>query len=478
MMSPQTIRPQKHASRMFITALAYGLPFIGIALLLIPVTQILSGMYAKYYGLTLTTIATVMLVANIFDAVTDPIIGYYSDRWRVRTGSRKPFIVVGSVLLVPCSYFLFVPPAEVSAAYFTFWYIMFYLALTLFIIPYMAWANEFTTGSKDKMLVFSVTAFANRSGGVLFYLIPLLPLFSTTKITPQILLVSVVSGVGLLLLGVILILNLVPDRPRVAPALIIDDTVNRMSTQQKMSGIIHALFGNKPFVLFIMAFMCLGFSIGMWVGIFFIYVDIYLKLGDVFAKVSLWGMAAGALAIPVWYRLSLLMGKRPAWLLGMALLAGLFLCTSLLNTGGAGLLQLFALKMMMTFAGSSMATIATPILCDTIDYGRLKDKVERNALYFSFNSLMTKIPAALGGSLGLMTLTWFGFDVHAAEQSELSVVGLHFAVSWVPTFFVVLAMAFIAVMPLNERRMTIIRKRLAKFDGLVNRDAWELEKKG
>ena len=132
-------------------ALAYAMPHIGITLLTIPVAMVLGGIYAKYSGLSLTAIGTVMLVARLFDAVTDPLIGYCSDRKRVQTGTRKPFIVLGALALAPCSYFLFVPHEGVSIAYFTFWYLAFYLALTIFWIPYMAWANEKRTKKAKKV---------------------------------------------------------------------------------------------------------------------------------------------------------------------------------------------------------------------------------------------------------------------------------------------------------------------------------------
>ena len=56
--------------------------------------------------------------------------------------------------------------------------------------------------------------------------------------------------------------------------------------------------------------------------------------------------------------------------------------------------------------------------------------------------------------------------MQATEQTELSLIGLRLSVSWAPTVFVLLAMVFIALMPLNEARMAIIRRKLrARDDG-------------
>ncbi|ETN92743.1 glucuronide transporter [Gammaproteobacteria bacterium MOLA455] len=160
-------------------------------------------------------------------------------------------------------------------------------------------------------------------------------------------------------------------------------------------------------------------------------------------------------------------GKRKAWLTGMTILTGVFFCTSLLSPEGSGFYELFALNMFMVFGSGSMAVmavIAGPMLCDAIDYGRLKDHAERNAVYFSIFSLLTKMQGAIGGALGMGIAGWFGFDVLASEQTASGLLGLHLGVAWLPALFVGMAMLFIALMPLSEARMVVIRRRLAARD--------------
>ena len=92
-------------SSIYKNALIFSLPGLGLALLQIPVMTVLGGIYAQNFGLTLTAVAGVMLMARLVDAISDPIVGYYSDRWRDRTGSRKLFISLGIILLIPSSFF-------------------------------------------------------------------------------------------------------------------------------------------------------------------------------------------------------------------------------------------------------------------------------------------------------------------------------------------------------------------------------------
>ena len=448
--------------KMWQKSLVYVAPTIGWWLLAAPLA-VLGGIYAKYFGLSLTTIGTVMLVARLSDALTDPLVGYYSDRQRSRTGTRKPLILTGAIALVPCSYFLLVPPEGVSIVYFIVWYMAFYLALTLFAIPYMAWANEFTETSEDKTLVFSMAGIVGSVGGAMFYVLPLLPFFVTTEITPQILKASVLLGALILVPGIFLALKFVPSGPAHQP-LAQTEGEPVATLAQQVKALLVALYHNKPFVILMLTVMCSGIGTGMWLGLFFIFVDTFLNLGPQFAELSVWGMVMGAVAIPIWYRLAIRWGKRRTWLVGMAMFVLLFFGTGLLQPGAEGFYKLFALNMLMTFASGSGSVVLAPMLCDTIDYGRLKDGAERSAVYFAMNGLMVKAQLAVGGAIGFMLVGWFGFDMQATEQTPLGITGMRLSVAWIPMFFMVAAMFLIARMPLTEERMKIVRRRLKMRD--------------
>ena len=111
---------------------AYALPAMGTIFLFGPV-GVLQGIYATYFGVSLTAIAMVLLVARLFDAVSDPLIGYLSDRYHVKKGSRKPFMACGGVLMIISGYFLNVPvdpysldaSTQVSVMYFLTFYLLF-----------------------------------------------------------------------------------------------------------------------------------------------------------------------------------------------------------------------------------------------------------------------------------------------------------------------------------------------------------------
>ena len=149
-------------------AFAYAAPAVGFGLF-IGSLGLLPVIYAKYFGLALTTIATVMLAARLFDAVTDPLIAHYSDLYRRKHGTRKPFILVGGLGSMTSLYFLCVPFGEVTITYFVCWYFVYYLFQTIYQIPMGAWAIEVTNDPEGRTFIFSVLVFLNKIGSLLFF---------------------------------------------------------------------------------------------------------------------------------------------------------------------------------------------------------------------------------------------------------------------------------------------------------------------
>ena len=100
--------------------IAYAIPHAASVFLMAPMV-ILQGIYAKYYGLSLSAIAGVVLLSRLFDAISDPLVGYYSDVCYAKYGTRKPFMIAGGVVLSLAGYLLYIPPDDVSIGYFTIW---------------------------------------------------------------------------------------------------------------------------------------------------------------------------------------------------------------------------------------------------------------------------------------------------------------------------------------------------------------------
>ena len=452
------MQPQK-TSVSLKNCISYAAPHIITTWLIAPI-GIIQGVYAKHHGLSLTAIATIVLFARIFDAILDPTIGYYSDRYFRNRGSRKPFILVGGVCFVICSYFLYVPPLEVSAVYFAGWFLALYLAWTLFEIPHLTWASELADTAQAKNKIFSIRNMTFYSGLLLFYAMPLLPIFETRDITPETLKVSVISASLLMFPLLVICLKFTPDSgfSQVRNQTLLGSNTPNIIKEWHL--FLKAILLNKPFCIFITALGFKSLATGMWYGLVFTYVDAYLDLGHQFAQMFLLAFAVGVVVTPIWYKLANGIGKKNTWLFAMVLIMVSFIYTSYLTPGNTYFGQLLALKIIQTMGFTCMWVVAPSMLSEIVDYDTLKFDVDRSGLYFSFYTFIQKIVGALALAFGFGLAGWYGFDATVTSHSEESVWGLILAMTWVPLFFACLALVFIALSPISNRRHNIIRRRL------------------
>ena len=441
---------------------AYAMPVVTTVWLMAPL-GVLQGIYAKYYGLPLTTIATVMLLVRMFDAISDPLIGYYSDRYHRKTGNYNLFIFVGGAMFAISGYFLYAPPTVVNEIYFMSWLLAFYLFWTIFEMPHMAWASELAKISEAKTLVFSYRNFANFLGLLAFYSIPLLPIFGTQSITPQTLEFSV-SLAGILMVPFLIICLMktpvgtksksTSDSPDFYPNVVANEL------NKSFLFFLRLITTNKPLLLFIGAYFAINVGVGLWYSLIFLYVDAYLGLGDQFAKMFLVAFIFGAFSTPIWYKLAVLLGKRTVWFLATIMLIFSFIYTGLLSPNNTSFLELSFLKIIQTLGFSCMNVVAPAMLSEIIDFSNWKYKTDRGASLFAIYAFSSKTALAISTALGLGIAGWFGFDATLATHADAQVFGLVMAISWLPPVFAVLGLIFIYFSPINERRHQILSYRI------------------
>ena len=76
------------------TLFYYSLTDLPVMLSIFPAVVFLPKFYTSDMGVPLTVAATIMLVVRLFDLVSDPLMGYVSDRTHSRWGRRRPWIVL------------------------------------------------------------------------------------------------------------------------------------------------------------------------------------------------------------------------------------------------------------------------------------------------------------------------------------------------------------------------------------------------
>ena len=440
--------------------IAYISPTMMLAFLWGPI-GILQGIYAKYYHVSLTAIATVLLISRLFDAITDPLIGYWSDSYKVKVGSRKPFVLMGGLLFIVSSYFLYVPvdidsidsSTVVSTSYFLVWFLLFYFSWTLFEIPHLAWAAELTPKSKDKSKIYSLRSLSVFIGILFFYLVPFLPFFSTQEFTPHTLQWAAITAGLLMLPALYFCLTHTPKHLNTYKH-------TKKTKKESFFRLFKEVISNKPFLLFTLAFTLFNAGSYMWFTLIFIFVDSYLKLGNHFAFLTIIALISSMVMLGFWHWLASNVSKKAAWAIGMMVYIIGSISSAFLTPGEESLIGLSIAILLVYIGGVPAIAIAPSLLADIIDYSTWKFRTDRTATYFSLYTFCSKTSLAIGSAIGLGIAGWYGFDPASESHTADTVFGLHLSACWLPALFITLSIFIIRLIPINSYQHSIIRKRL------------------
>ncbi|MDP6181687.1 MAG: MFS transporter [SAR86 cluster bacterium] len=147
-------------------SISFGIKNNGFSYFVLFVYSIAFGLEPWMAGLALNLI----LVA---DAITDPVVGYYSDRLRSRWGRRHPFMYAAAIPVTLSYYYLWVPPADLTQ-----WQLFTYLLvcatiirvfITFYEVPSVALGPELTDSYVDRTSLMSYRYFFGWFGGLTTY---------------------------------------------------------------------------------------------------------------------------------------------------------------------------------------------------------------------------------------------------------------------------------------------------------------------
>jgi Na+/melibiose symporter-like transporter len=428
----------------------YALPAFALAMPTIPAYVYLPTFYAENLGVGLAATGWVLLLARIFDVVTDPLIGVLSDRFSSPWGRRKPWVLAGAILAGIALLQLFRPPDDVGAGFLLAWVTVLFLGWTMVAVPYTAWGAELSadyherariSGAREALMVVGVLA-AGAVPAAAAYLGR-----AERDGLAAVAWLAIVTGLP----AIALLLWRVPEAPpRPRP--------DRMPATRSWPREIRSILGNGPFVRLLSGWFVNGLANGLPAVLFPLYLQYGLQADAVTRGVLIMlYFLAGVLAIPVWVRLSRRWGKHRVWCLAMMLACAAFIWVPLLPPGAV-----FAFAVICVMTGVAFgADIALPpaMQADVVDLDSLRTRRQRAGLFFALWSMSTKLALALAVGIAFPLLELFGFQ-GAGENTPGALLALAVIYALVPTVLKILAIAVIWHHPLTARRQEIIRRRL------------------
>lgn len=432
------------------TLFFYGLSEMPIQVAAVPVTAYVLNYYVQDLGLSAALAGTAYLLSRLFDVVTDPIVGYLSDRTNTRWGRRRVWMVASVPVFMAGTYMVFFPVGTVTTVYFLFWMAVLWLGWTMLLIPYYAWAAELSPEYNERSVITGWRTALGLVANVGSKLVPAAALFFFAYGgTP-----AVVLMIGIILLVILpvtvgLTVTQVPERRDFVPA------------QMPIMDGLRIMWRNGPFKRLVLAFFInyTGTAISTATIIFYVRGVLGEEGGGIYSLLAYY--MTSLLSIPFWVWASQRIGKHRAWAIG--LLTFVFIAPIYFFLGPGDFNIMLVLLAITGFAGGTFHTMTNSMKADVIDLDALKSGENRAAMFFAVWSMAMKLSLSVGPFIALAALGWLGLESRPGpltDPNQVLVVKAIYAFS-TPVFFGITAL-LIWRYPITEARHLKLREALER----------------
>lgn len=417
-------------------------------------------------------------VPRLFDAITDPVMGYISDNTSSNWGRRRPYIFIGAIF-TGIVFAVLWQVNENNTEIFNFWYLLIFSILlifgnTIFSTPLIALGYEMTSDYNERTRLMS---FANTIGQLAWMLVPFLYILipdetifdSQPEAVRQI---AIISGLVIIALGV---LPAIFCRGIDASKMEGRDPISLRRIFRSMAKIfqgIKIVFKIKPFVKLCLATFLVfnGFQIVAEFGVFII--NFYMFDGDWVASkwwVALFPAVTAAytafIAIPIINWLANKHGKRKAFIIATAIsIIGYILKWWGFNPENPYLI--FLPIPLMAFGMGCLFTLMMSMTADVCDLDELENGMPRKegtfgAVYW----WMIKVGQGLALVFSGLILKLLGYDSTTATQTSEALIGMRITDIAFPVVTALLSIWVMWSYSLDETRSRAIKAELVKRRG-------------
>lgn len=392
--------------------------------------------YTQALGLSPVYAGLAMSIAVLWDAISDPIMGFITDNTHSRYGRRHPYILVGGISMAILLYAVWAVPSFVQAsemrifAYLVVMNILLRTSLTLFFVPYCAVGFEMTTDYEGRSKIQGVRQIFNMAANflgpalawILFF--PKMQDGSQPTDNPENFidmgLTFAIAIVVLTILTTIVTYKYKTNGPKPS------------SLNQKPKGLKNFLTTNKSILLdrharwvYIFAFLAVLNMVIVSSLLTFFYVY-FMKIDGSDISIAQFGAVIGsaiggllATRLPHWFE------KKGSIFIACGisiignLVVALFFLTGWVSPNSSDGFVLFVVMNGVYWMGSGiMIPTAVAMIGDIAEINKYKTGELKNGSYSAFYSFVFKAAISFAMLISGLILSFIGLDSSAEHHSE------------------------------------------------------------
>jgi Na+/melibiose symporter-like transporter len=380
--------------------------------------------------ITAAAASTIMMLAKLWDAVTDPVMGFLSDNTRGRFGRRKPYMLIGGICIVVALFLLFAPLHKMgitSQAGMIAWMLVFYLfwstCSTVSQVPYTSMASDISPSFRERNNANTVKlVFTSLASGI-SYIVPLLLLNGLqdkhTLTTTQFWILTAVIFGSLFGGGLVICAIFVKERVHPAP----HEKKEKFSFKKFIEGYVKP-YQNRSYrwhiAMYVTAFTCMDmlsalaayYASHVWRGSALNLGFTTMKFSSLFIVAPM--AVAAVLSFPLVRIMMDKKGKGFAFRMGLPfyIAGGILIAVLDPSWCPAWVVPVVAFIMGFGFGGAQM--IPWMNFPDTLDVAELKLGEHPTGTYSGMMTFARKLSGALGVGMIGWILTGVGYDGYNA----------------------------------------------------------------
>ena len=417
----------------------------------------------------------IFFVPRLFDAITDPIMGFISDNTKSKWGKRRQYVMLGGLIMGVSFIFMWQLYAANGLTY-NFWYflilsLVFYLGLTIFSIPYVAMGYEMSTDFHERTRLMAIAQWIGQWAWVLAPWIWVI-------IYDQTLFASAEAGTRELsiYIGIVCtILALVPAVFVKSKSTLDDTNLTPINAQNIGNSVVNIFVAfkdaylNKPFRKLCIATFLIFNSFQTIAAFSFFIIVHYLFAGDA-GEAGVWPTLHGSvgalittfIVIPTITKMSEHFGKKKTFLISQAISIFGYILFWFLFVPSKPYLFLYALPF-FSFGIGGLFTLMMSMTADVCDYEEYRNGLPRKeGIFGAVYWWMVKFGTAIAGLFTGFIMSYVGFNPDAATQTDEALTGLRLAYTLIPIIGTLLAIYVMRNYEIDEEEANRIRLEISK----------------
>jgi GPH family glycoside/pentoside/hexuronide:cation symporter len=428
--------------------IAWGIGTLGPVTVLSATNALLLRYMTDVYGLAAGLAASLIAFSKFYDAFADMTMGVISDRTKSRWGRRRPFLILGAMLLAVSIVALFAAPSfssqQARVIYMAAILIFYATAYTVFNIPYMAMPGEMTRTYHERSELMRWRVYAVG-----------LSIIIASALGPKLLDIfgggaSAYASMALTFAPIIVGAGVIAFFGTARAPMTERSSVHYTFRQQMASAA-----GNRPFLVLLLVKFVTLMSLGIQAIFPFFFERILGVPNSVLGTYFFCQSIMFLIAPTMWLWLSKRIGKKNTFLIALGLSVPVWLSWQI-AVHGEPLSLVYLRAVIIGISGSGVILMGQSLLPDTMEYDYRRTGLRREGIFAALYTTVEKLSGAVGVAVVGAILGAYGYvqsrGVNVIQPAS-ALWAIRFTMAFIPTIITVTGMVALLGYNLDEKKL-------------------------